>query len=113
MRPIGSTDMENCPISDDLLKRLLDATLNAVTDVADQLPEEQRAALAVYCYRRSHLRRLGLSLAALCSRQVLVMEAGHAGELIHMQASSVNKHADNDANHRPRGGKAPVSLHVV
>ncbi|CTQ52639.1 hypothetical protein LP7551_01158 [Roseibium album] len=113
MRPTGSTDMENCPVSDDLLKRLLDATLNAVTDVSGQLSEEQRAALAVYCYRRSHLRRLGLSLASLCTRQNLVMEAGHAGELIHLQANSTNKLADNDANHRPRGGKAPVSLYVV
>lgn len=113
MRPTGSTDLETCPIPDDLLERLLNATLNAVTDVGSQLPEEQRAALAVYCYRRSHLRRLGLSLASLCSRQSLIMEAGHAGELIHMQANATSQSADNDAHPRARGSRPPVSLHVV
>jgi len=113
MRPAGSTDLENCPVSDDVLKRLLDATLNAVADVGNQLPESQRAALAVYCYRRAHFRKLGLSLAALCSRQSLIMEAGHAGELIHLQAVSAGSAASGRPGSLPRGGKAPVSLHVV
>ncbi len=113
MRPNGSTDLEACPVSEDLLKRLLDATLNAVSDVGGQLPENQRAALAVYCYRRSHFRRLGLSLASLCSRQSLVMEAGHAGELIHAQAAQVGDRPEGGSVSRPKGGKPPVSLHVV
>ena len=112
MRPSGSTDLEACPVSDDLLKRLLDATLNAVTDVGQQLPEQQRAALAVYCYRRAHFRRLGLSLASLCSQQALVMEAGHAGDLIHRQASSVSTEGDA-ISRTAKSGKPPVSLYVV
>ncbi|WP_305989383.1 hypothetical protein [Roseibium sp. MMSF_3544] len=112
MRTSGSTDLENCPVSEDLLKRLLDATLSAGSDLGAQLPEPQRAALAVYCYRRSHLRRLGLSLAALCSRSALMMEAGHAGELIHVQAQAGVMH-DTDTASRPKGTRAPVSLHVV
>jgi hypothetical protein len=112
MKLSGSTDLETCPVSDDLLKRLLDATLNAVADVADQLPAQQRAALAVYCYRRAHFRRLGLTLAALCSKPALVAEAGHAGELIFRQASTLSPE-DAETEARPRGGKAPVSLHVV
>lgn len=112
MQQSGSTDLETCPVPEDLLKRLLDATLNVVTDVGSQLPDHQRAALAVYCYRRSHLRQLGLSLAALCSRTALMMEAGHAGELIHIQAHS-NTLSDIDAPTRPKGSRAPVSLHVV
>lgn len=112
MQQSRSTDLEDCPVPEDLLKRLLDATLNVVSDVGSQLTEPQRAALAVYCYRRSHLRQLGLSLAALCSRSALMMEAGHAGELIHVQAqagdfSEVGNHG------RAKVGKAPVSLHVV
>lgn len=112
MQHTRSIDLEDCPVPEDLLKRLLDATLNAISDVGAQLTEPQRAALAVYCYRRSHLRQLGLSLAALCNRAALMMEAGHAGELIHMQAQA-NTNSDVDADRRPRGGKAPVSLYVV
>ncbi|MHA7774264.1 hypothetical protein [Roseibium sp. M-1] len=106
-------DLEACPVSDDLLKRLLDTTLNAVADVGSQLPEQQRAALAVYCYRRSHFRRLGLSLATLCSRQALVMEAGHAGELIHSQASSAAAPNNAGIETKTKHGKAPISLYVV
>ena len=112
MKLSGSTDLENCPVSDDLLKRLLDATLNAVADVGEQVPEQQRAALAVYCYRRAHFRRLGLALAALCSEHALVVEAGHAGALIFRQAMAVSP-ADTETETRPRGSRAPVSLHVV
>ena len=112
MRASGSTDLEDCPVSENLLKRLLDATLTAVSDVGSELPDQKRAALAVYCYRRSHLRRLGLSLAALCSRSALMMEAGHAGELIHLQAQASGI-SDLDTAGRSKGGKAPVSLHVV
>ncbi|WP_422039959.1 hypothetical protein [Roseibium sp.] len=112
MHKSGSADLENCPVPEDLLKQLLEATLNVVTDVGIELPERQRAALAVYCYRRSHLRRLGLSMARLCSRSSLMMEAGHAGELIHVQAQA-NVTGEAEADIRQRGGKAPVSLHVV
>lgn len=112
MQLSGSTDLETCPVSDDLLKRLLDTTVSAVADFGSQLPEYQRAALAVYCYRRAHFRRLGLALASLCSQHALVTEAGHAGELIHRQATS-SLSADIDKDLRPKGSKAPVSLHVV
>ncbi|WP_299811005.1 hypothetical protein [uncultured Roseibium sp.] len=113
MQPTGSTDLDNCPVSDDLLKRLLDATFNAVTDVGNQLPDSQRAALAIYCYRRAHFRKLGLSLAALCSRHSLVMEAGHAGELIHLQAVAAGTETESRFNDAARGGKVQVSLRSV
>ncbi|WP_460083560.1 hypothetical protein [Roseibium sp. LAB1] len=88
--------------------------MNAVTDAGYQLPEQQRAALAVYCYRRAHFRRLGLSLASLCSQQALVMEAGHAGDLIYRQASSAGFAGEGDTGSRTaKTGKPPVSLYVV
>ncbi len=113
MRVSGSTDLENCPISDDLLQQLLKATINSVADVAQSLPEAQRAELAVFCYRRAHFRKLGLSLATQCSKQALVAEAGHAGELIHSQARSNGSRGEFDPLTRSQGGKTAVSLHVV
>jgi len=112
MHPTGSTDLEPCPVSDVLLRRLSDTTVNAVSELGLQLPEQQRAALAVYCYRRGHFRRLGLALASLCSCRALVAEAGHAGELIFRQAGSGTP-ADFDKGTQHRGSKAPVSLHVI
>lgn len=113
MRVSGSTDMESCPVSENLLRQLLNATMGAVSEVGEGLPEDQRAALAVYCYRRAHFRKLGLSLAAMCSRTALVQEAGHAGELLYVQALNAAAPANFGADSRSRFGKAPVSLHIV
>ena len=112
MQLLGSTDLENCPVSDDLLKRLLDSTVNSVAEIGGQLSESQRAELAAFCYRRSHFRDLGLALAALCSRNALITEAGHAGEIIYQQVM-LEKSGNLNKDIRQKGGKAPISLHVV
>jgi len=109
---VGSTDLETCPVQEDILKRLLDSALNATSDIAGQLPVAQRAAMAVYCYRRSHLRRIGLQLAAQCDRLDLVREAGTAGEMIYIQSRAIDATTE-DMNKRPRGTRPPVSLHTV
>lgn len=112
MKPSGSMDLESCPVSDDMLKRLVDTTADAVAEIGVELPERQRAALAVFCYRRAHFRVLGLALAALCSERALVQEAGVAGEIIHRQARSGGK-TESSVPPVSRGGRPAVSLHVV
>lgn len=108
----GSADLETCPVRDEILEKLLDSALNATSEIAGQLPSEQRAAMAVYCYRRSHLRRIGLQLAAQCERSDLVNEAGTAGELIFIQSRAADA-ATEDMKTRPRGTRPPVSLYTV
>lgn len=108
----GSTDLETCPVQDEILRKLLDSALNATSDIAGQLPDAQRAAMAIYCYRRSHLRRIGLQLAAQCARTELVREAGTAGEMIYLQSRALDATTE-DLNKRPRGSRPPVSLYTV
>lgn len=108
----GSADLETCPVKDEILKRLLDSAATAATEIGGELPTEQRAALAAYCYRRSHLRRIGLQLAAQCEKADLVREAGTAGEMIYIQSRAAVT-ASDDVNTRPRGSKPPVSLYTV
>ncbi|MBD8892976.1 hypothetical protein IG616_15650 [Labrenzia suaedae] len=79
--------------------------------LAQALPETQRSRLAVYCYRRAHLRRLGLAIAACCSKRSLVEESGYAGELIHFQALNMEATLSGDRYLSPRSGKRPISLH--
>ncbi|MBO0345868.1 hypothetical protein J0X15_11610 [Roseibium sp. CAU 1637] len=79
-------------------------------EIAQELPEDTRARLAVFCYRRSHLRRLGLILAKTCSKNALVQESGHAGELIHMQAQNLEATLTGDRYLAPRHLRRPVSL---
>lgn len=87
----NSFSSDDCPVSENFFAELVAAPLETVGDRVETLSPMKRAALAVYCYRRSHLRRLGLVVASRCPRPNLVVEAGHAGELIHLQAQNLDK----------------------
>ncbi len=109
----GSIDIEGCPVAEEFLISLLQLTLKDVAERAETMPEDQRGQLAVYCYRRSHLRKLGLAVASQCSKWRLVQEAGHAGELIHFQATHLDLTLASDTYMSSRHYKRPVSLHKV
>ncbi|EFO34502.1 conserved hypothetical protein [Roseibium sp. TrichSKD4] len=109
----GSTDMEGCPVPEEVLGQLIHETLSSVAEKTREMPEHQRSRLAVFCYRRSHLRRLGLAVAANCSRHGLVEEAGHAGEVLYQQAANPERTLASDTYLGSRHGKKPVSLRRV
>ena len=113
LRVSGSIDIEGCPVAEEFLNTLLRLTPTDVTERTNTLPDEQRGQLAVYCYRRSHLRRLGLAIASQCSRRSLVEEAGHAGELIHFQAKNMSATLASDTYMSSRLPKRQISLHKV
>lgn len=110
--PSGSVDLEDCPVPEKVLRQLLDAAVNASFDIGPDLPETKRAELAVFCYRRAHLRQAGLVLAGQCNREALVREAGTAGEVIYTQSRQSSGQTE-ELRARPRGYKSPVSLRVV
>lgn len=109
----GSIDLEGCPVPEEVLGELIQESLASASERARRLPDVQRNRLAVYCYRRAHLRRLGLAVAANCSRQGLVEEAGHAGEVIYRQALDPDATVAGDTYLTSRTGKRPVSLYRV
>lgn len=113
MRNTGSIDPEECPVTEEFLATLLQLTLAEVTEHSNHLPKEKRAQLAVYCYRRSHLRQQGLAIAKQCSQRSLVEEAGHAGEMIHFQAQNMDKMLTGDGYSPPRFSKPRLRLHKV
>jgi len=59
-------------VPDDLVGRLYRAGESAVADLLGELSLGDRANLAMYCYRKSHLRRTGLAIAATCDLTSLV-----------------------------------------
>ncbi|WP_213216785.1 hypothetical protein [Roseibium polysiphoniae] len=108
---LTSEELEECPVDELTFARLVSASLTAASDMACALPDEDRSRLAVFCYRRTHLRRLGLAIAATCSKRALVEESGHAGELIHFQAQNMEATLAGDRYMAPRHVKRPVSLY--
>ena len=62
----------------DLAERLYRAGESRVGDLVDGFSPTQRANLAVYCYHKAHLQRIGLAIAATCDRSVLELTWGRA-----------------------------------
>jgi hypothetical protein len=67
---------EGTYISDELIGRLHYATEDTALDVVAAFTAKERASLAMFCYRKSHLRRIGLAIATTCDLNSLVQEWG-------------------------------------
>jgi hypothetical protein len=68
-------DDDTC-ISEELIGRLHNATEGSVPDLVAAFTSNERASLAVFCYHKSHLRRIGLAIARTCDLTSLVQEWG-------------------------------------
>jgi hypothetical protein len=63
-------------ISEALIGRLHGATESSVLELVATFRANQRAILAMHCYRKSHLRWTGLMIASTCDLSSLVQECG-------------------------------------
>ena len=70
---------EFCPVAETLFGRLYRTSPEGLAALIKTIPAETRAMLAVYCYRRAHLRALGLAVAETCSEYDLQKFGGRMG----------------------------------
>jgi hypothetical protein len=61
-----------CPVGDEMLGALYRASENGLPALIDSVPPLTRAMLALFCYRRSHLQPLALTIASTCEERDLV-----------------------------------------
>lgn len=74
-------------VPEELIGRLYRATESSVFDMLPDLSLQDRAYLAMFCYRKSHLHRIGLAIAATCDENVLVQTWGTAlGQTLYAQS---------------------------
>ena len=74
-------------VPEELIGRLYRATESSVFDMLPGLSGQDRAYLAMFCYRKSHLHRIGLAIAATCDENVLVQTWGTAlGQTLYAQS---------------------------
>jgi len=91
-------------VPDELTGRLYQATENTVSNVVAGLSLAQRANLAMFCYRKAHLRRVGLAIAATCTRSALVLAWGQPlGQALFEQSR-------NPAAEPARRAERPITL---
>ena len=71
-----------CPIRDELLGEMYRASEHGLPQLVGSVSPDVRAMLALFCYRRSHLYSLALTIAASCSEQELVQVGGRVGSTL-------------------------------
>jgi hypothetical protein len=76
------------PIGERELLALKTLSFDALSAIARQLPAGQRARMAAFCYGKSHLHDLGLSIAACCSQAELGDAFGRNARIVEAQARS-------------------------
>ena len=71
-----------CPIRDELLGEMYRASEHGLPQLVASVSPDVRAMLALFCYRRSHLYSLALTIAASCSEHELVQVGGRVGSTL-------------------------------
>lgn len=71
-----------CPVKDDLLGAMYRASEHGLPQLVASVAPDVRAMLALFCYRRSHLHALALSIAASCSERDLIALGGRVGSVL-------------------------------
>ena len=72
-----------CPVRDELLGEMYRANEHGLPRLVESVSSEVRAMLALFCYRRSHLHSLALSIAASCSERDLIQFGGRVGSTLY------------------------------
>jgi hypothetical protein len=86
MRISRDSDSDPCPVPDDLLGDLYRANKNGLPELIATVSPDVRAALAMYCYRRGHLKSIGLAIASTCNKYDLEVVGGTAGAALHARS---------------------------
>ncbi len=112
---------EHTFVPEELIGRLHRATDATILDLMAKFTAKERASLAMFCYQKNHLRRIGLAIAATCDRPSLVQQLGTVlGDAIFTQSREGIAGADaSRAAHRAKvtlarsaGGVRPPLIDV-
>ena len=85
--PQGPQFDNDQPVPADFAERLYRAGEGQAATLVAGFSAMQRADLAVYCYHKAHLHRIGLAIAATCERSVLELSWGRTlGRVLYEQS---------------------------
>jgi hypothetical protein len=89
MRISRDSDSDPCPVTDDLLGELYRANKHGLAELIATVSPDVRATLALYCYRRGHLKGIGLAIASTCDAYDLEVAGGTAGAALFARSREV------------------------
>jgi hypothetical protein len=96
-----------CPVRDELLGEMYRSSEHGLPQLVESVTPDVRAMLALFCYRRSHLYSLALTIAASCNEQDLVQIGGRVGSTLY--ALSREPAARNSPS-SSYGNRKPITL---
>jgi hypothetical protein len=96
-----------CPVREELLGDMYRANENGLTQLVESVSSDVRAMLALFCYRRSHLHALALSIASSCSERELVNFGGRVGTTLFTLS---REPAARSAPSSSYGNRKPITL---
>jgi hypothetical protein len=97
-----------CPVQDELLGEMYRASEHGLPKLVESVSSDVRAMLALFCYRRSHLYSLALSIASSCSERELIQFGGRAGSALY--ALSREAPSGRGPVAASYGNKKPITL---
>jgi hypothetical protein len=96
-----------CPVRDELLGEMYRANENGLPQLVAGVSSEVRAMLALFCYRRSHLHSLALSIATSCSERELIQLGGRVGSTLYALSREPAARAMPSSSY---GNRKPITL---
>lgn len=109
MSPAHSLNETAIPIPENLFGQLANAEPVDAVEIAKQLPLENRARLAGFCYSRRHLNHLGLLIASTCDRMSLRRAMGKAADVVYQQSRDVEKTIAAERGSRSTSSKVTLA----
>jgi hypothetical protein len=101
-------DSDSCPVGDELLGQMYRASEHGLPMLVESVSSDVRAMLALFCYRRSHLHALALSIASSCTERELVHFGGRVGQTLY--ALSREAPASRASAPSSYNGRKPITL---
>lgn len=71
-----------CPVPESLFGQLYRTHPQGLAELVETIPEQTRAMLALFCYKRAHLQPLSIAIASTCSEIDLLDAGGRAGAVL-------------------------------
>jgi hypothetical protein len=101
-------DSDACPVGDELLGQMYRASDHGLPRLVEGVSSEVRAMLALFCYRRSHLHSLALSIASSCTERELVNFGGRVGSTLYaLSREAPTSRASTSSSYN---GRKPITL---
>ena len=95
-----------CPVRDELLGEMYRASESGLPRLVETVSPDVRARLALFCYRRSHLHSLAVTIAGSCNERDLIESGGRVGSTLY----ALSREGATKSSPSLSSGRKPITL---